>query len=137
MASKEAFWEGLPSTTSYTVTSFVMLMFCWNVRGINDPDKQQRFKDWCHRHCQIFGCLLETHVLEHNATIVMDHILPGWSLVSKYEHSHIRRIWLVWSSVVSVMVYSQSRQHITCGISWPDRGIDFTITFVYGANLRL
>lgn len=111
-------------------------MFCWNVRGINDPDKQKRFKDCCHRHRPIFGCLLETHVLEHNATNVLNNILPGWNLVANYEYSHIGRIWVVSSTAISVMVYSKSQQHITCGISWHDRGIEFTATFVYGANLR-
>lgn len=34
------------------------------------------------------------------------------------------------------MIYSKSRQQITCGIHWPERNITFSTSFVYGTNLR-
>lgn len=112
-----------------------MLSFCWNIRRIKDLFKQHLFKYWCQIHRPLFVCLLETHVQEPNVSGILNSILPGWRLQANYEHSPLGKLWVVWDHLVSLIVYKVSLQMITCRVSLRNGRYNFTVSFIYVANL--
>ncbi|WZY96943.1 hypothetical protein YC2023_069272 [Brassica napus] len=113
-----------------------MDLFCWNIRGINDPVKRRGFKKWIRKYNPFFGCLIETHVQQEKADSIMKSILPGWSLESNYEFSDIGKLWLVWKPSVQVNVIAKSLQMVTCTVKLPFHSTEIGVSFVYGSNCR-
>lgn len=97
--------------TVSSLYSAIMLMF-WNVRGLNDPQKQKRLKSILRQYNGNLVCLLETHVLEEKSSAIMQSMLAGWNSLEKYEVSPLGRIWLLYDNRVSVSMYKKSSQAI-------------------------
>ncbi|KAK9668501.1 hypothetical protein RND81_13G064900 [Saponaria officinalis] len=58
-----------------------MIIFSWNVRGMNDPLKQQEVLDFLQRNKVDCGAIIETHIKAHSV-----HIVKLSSLLSAAQH---------------------------------------------------
>ena len=114
-----------------------MDLFCWNIRGINDPVKRRGFRKWMRKNKPIFGSLVETHVQLSKSAKVLDSILPGWSFHGNYDHADLGRIWVVWHTSVKVRIISSSRQMTSCVVKLPQINQEFLVSFIYGSNCRI
>ncbi|XP_013617174.1 PREDICTED: uncharacterized protein LOC106323632 [Brassica oleracea var. oleracea] len=112
-----------------------MDIFCWNVRGINDPVKRRGFRKWIRKYNPIFGCLVESHVQQPNSVPVVN-ILPNWSFDDNYDFSDLGKIWVVWKPSVQVKIIAKTLQMITCSVKLPFQTSEFVVSFIYPSNCR-
>lgn len=82
-----------------------MKIFSWNIRGINDCGRQRVVRSWLQSLGSSVGALLETHVQEEKFLRVSGAVAPGWRVDNNYSEAAGGRIWLLWSSNLSVVVY--------------------------------
>ncbi|XP_074288876.1 uncharacterized protein LOC141614023 [Silene latifolia] len=76
-----------------------MIISSWNVRGVNDPLKQQEVLDFLLRHKLDCGALIETHIKADKMSSVYRKIFAKFSLISNYEFHYGGRIWILWNPV--------------------------------------
>lgn len=111
-----------------------MKIFSWNVRGINSSGRQRVVRDWLQNLGSSVGALLETHVQEENLVSILGAVAPGWRYDSNYSEAAGGRIWLLWRSNLSVVVYLKTDQLILCGVLDPAPGNSCTLGFIYARN---
>lgn len=92
-------------------------LFAWNMRGFNQPRKHKAVRGWIQAKRPAIGSFIETRVQEHLAEPIIQSILPGWSHTTNYEYHRLGRIWVVWSSAVTVTILAKSAQQVTCLVS--------------------
>ncbi|CAA7041572.1 unnamed protein product [Microthlaspi erraticum] len=92
-------------------------------------------KAWILNHRPFFGAFTETHVQQGNSRRIESAIPRGWRFFGNFSEVQTARIIVVWDPRVSVVIYSESAQQITCGISLEAENLNFTVTFIYGFNL--
>ncbi|KAG2302208.1 hypothetical protein Bca52824_030859 [Brassica carinata] len=102
--------------------------------GLNSDRRHTMIKDWINIHKPLFGAFLETHILENNNDRVLRAIPPGWKFFGNYQSDASGRIILVWDPRVSVFIYHESAQSVTCGVVIPSDNISITVSFVYAFN---
>uniref|UniRef100_A0A1J3EH56 Endonuclease/exonuclease/phosphatase domain-containing protein n=1 Tax=Noccaea caerulescens TaxID=107243 RepID=A0A1J3EH56_NOCCA len=85
----------------------------------------------------VFGCLLETRVLPEECSTVLFSCLPGWRILTNYDHHHLGRIWFCWSDGVEVTLLFSSAQIITCAVQIPQSGLCFMVSVVYAFNTEI
>lgn len=54
-----------------------MKIFSWNIRGINNLDRQRAVRNWINSSRPSVGTFLETHVREENAISIIQAMVPG------------------------------------------------------------
>lgn len=113
---------------------YIMKVFCWNIRGLNNPSRQRFIRSWIGLNKPVIGSLLETHVSEENAVFVSQSTFPGWRCEFNYNYSELGRIWLVWDPSVSVVCVMKSAQMIVCAVHDPRTNDSFSVAFVYAYN---
>lgn len=111
-----------------------MKLFSWNVRGLNGVGRQRIVRSWLQSLGSSVGALLETHVQEENFLSVLGAVAPGWRVETNYSEVAGGRIWLLWSSSLSVVVYLKTEQLVLCGVYDPATGTNCTVVFVYAHN---
>lgn len=111
-----------------------MKLFSWNVRGTNDLGRRRVVRSWLQNLGSSVGALLETHVQEENFLRVLGAVAPGWRFENNYSEAAGGRIWLLWSSNISVVVYLKTDQMILCGVMDPVSGTNCTMVFIYARN---
>lgn len=111
-----------------------MKLFSWNVRGLNGVGRQRIVRSWLQSLGSSVGALLETHVQEENFLNVLGAVAPGWRVETNYSEVAGGRIWLLWSSSLSVVVYLKTEQLVLCGVYDPATGTNCTVAFVYAHN---
>ncbi|KAL0650948.1 hypothetical protein Bca4012_093639 [Brassica carinata] len=114
-----------------------MKIFSWNVRGLNNNDRQRSIRSWLNNFGSSVGAFLETHVSEENSVQVAVGCLQGWRFESNYSEVAGGRIWLVWDPALSVMVFQKSEQMIICGVFEPETQTSLTVGFVYVYNTEV
>ena len=108
-----------------------MKIFSWNVRGLNNNDRQRSIRSWLNNFSSSVGAFLETHVREENSVQVSAGCLQGWRFDSNYSEIAGGRIWIVWDPVLSVVVFKKSEQMIVRGVFEPETQTALTVGFVY------
>jgi len=68
----------------------------WNVRGLNDPTKQEDVKCFLHKQGVPLVALLETKVRRENVNQVVNKVFGGWQWDTNAEHVPKVRIWVAW-----------------------------------------
>ncbi|KAF3525814.1 hypothetical protein F2Q69_00046782 [Brassica cretica] len=58
-----------------------------------------------------------------------------WKYYGNYEHNDTGRIVNVWDPKVTMFIYNETAQSVTCGVTILSENITLTVTFVYGFNL--
>lgn len=113
----------------------MMKIFCYNIRGLNNYQRQQELKRWVSTCRPSIGGILETHVQCDNAASILARIFPGWRYECNYSPTAENgRIWIVWNPAVSVFIYKKSDQLISCGVFDSFSRQSFSVTFVYARN---
>lgn len=92
-------------------------------------------KEWINIHKPLFGAFLETKLQPSNARRILKAVPRGWKHFGNFGSHNTARIVVVWDPRVSVVVYKESAQVITCGFFLRSENINFTVSFVYGFNL--
>ncbi|XP_074299600.1 uncharacterized protein LOC141630734 [Silene latifolia] len=112
-----------------------MKIASWNIRGGNDPLKQQEALDFLKSHrIDVFG-LLETRVKEKNALKIIRTIFKDYKLVNNYKEHSNGRIWLIWKpSSVTVTPLLYNSQFIHCEALHHATGHRFHVTMIYASN---
>ncbi|XP_074315382.1 uncharacterized protein LOC141651576 [Silene latifolia] len=111
-----------------------MIISSWNIRGFNDPIKQQEVRGYLSRNkVEVFG-LFETRVKQTNfATII--RTFPSYSVLNNYTHHYNGRIWvfldtrrvtLISSSGHDQLIHLELLHHIS--------NKTVHVSFVYGSN---
>ena len=108
---------------------------CWNIRGLNQPQKQQEVARLVHAlNLDVVG-LVETKVKFSNQDIIKNNIFPNWNFITNSQPDFIGRIWVGWNpGKVNVSLLSCSAQMIHVKIDNPDSSISFEASFVYALH---
>lgn len=111
--------------------------FCLNMCGFNKARKHEAVKQWVQQVKSVFGCLLETRVPPGECSIVLSSCLPGWRIITNYDHHPLCRIWFCWSDGVEVTLLFRSAQTVTCAVRIPQSGLCFMVSVVYAFNTEI
>lgn len=114
------------------------MIFSWNVRGLNDRNKQREVSRWITANRICFCGILETCVREQNILGVIRTTLLGWSYDAKYlVEARNGRIVVVWNPVLAVVTYYKSDQLMLCGVFNPLSNTTYSVAFVYAHHTNL
>ncbi|XP_062085381.1 uncharacterized protein LOC133791470 [Humulus lupulus] len=105
----------------------------WNVRGMNNKEKQNYILEFCN-FSKVGVCgLLETKLRGNKIQELMENKFTNWDC---YTSSSIEGwILIVWRrNFVRVIVISKSQQHVHCVVKMFGQVKTFCLTFVYGFN---
>ena len=71
-------------------------IIAWNVRGLNNPNKQEDIR--CFLQSQGVGLagLVETKVKQENMDEVASRLFRGWEWYTNVEFNPKIRIWITW-----------------------------------------
>ncbi|XP_074293269.1 uncharacterized protein LOC141620246 [Silene latifolia] len=95
-----------------------MKICSWNIRGCNDPLKQQEITDflWANK-LDVLG-VLETRIKEKNARKIIKSILNNYSVICNYDRYYNGRIWFIWNPItVTVIPLIYNAQFIHCALT--------------------
>ena len=75
---------------------------CWNVRGFNDPQKQNSVKSVLRKEdVKVFG-LLETKIKRNKFEPVFGKLFEGWECFSNHQWSPLGRICIFFGTPIFV-----------------------------------
>ena len=112
-----------------------MLVGSWNIRGLNDPYKQQEIRALIRRNNLSFLSINETRVREGNSLAIIQHLMPGWLFATNYTHHIGGRIWILWDPnvlLVQVKMITDQLIHVQAMIIQQQRPIE--VSCIYGLN---
>lgn len=109
-------------------------LFFWNIRGLNDPSKHIPFIYWLSSNKLLFGAILESHIKQPSLIPILSNLCPNWRFTSNHLSDPDGRIILIWRDSLKVQVLSQSRQCITCILSFPNNHPVY-YSAIYASNL--
>ncbi|XP_074301215.1 uncharacterized protein LOC141632574 [Silene latifolia] len=107
----------------------------WNVRGLNNVNKQKHLK-WflLQNDVELFG-LLETRVKPSSLNLIASNVCYGWNFVTNISQHPGGRIWILWKgNSVDVEVLEMSEQYIHTKIRLVQTENVFLATFIYAFN---
>ena len=112
-----------------------MLIGCWNIRGLNQPQKQkeivrliQEFK------LDVIG-IIETKVKISNQDKINSNMIPSWKYVTNCQVDTIGRIWIGWNpDKIKLSVLHNTNQIMHVQIENLDLSISFHASFIYGLH---
>lgn len=107
-------------------------IFCWNVRGFNDPIKHRCLRKWIRLNKAHFG----TRVQQHKSIRLLNSSFPNWNFVTNYEHADLGRIWVVWDKSITLSVIFKSNQLIRCVVKMANLEAEVLVNFVYAVNCK-
>ncbi|KAJ9536550.1 hypothetical protein OSB04_un000302 [Centaurea solstitialis] len=109
---------------------------CWNIRGLNAPEKQQEVRSFIRNNGIQLCAVLESHVRLESLKNVCENTFGRWSWISNQAHSEYgTRIIVAWDiSCLDVMVLEVHSQYMHCEVRIRGLSQVLFITFVYGAN---
>lgn len=73
-------------------------LLCWNVRGLNAPNKQKEIKHklLCNKKNVGFVGLVETKIKANNIAKVAGSIFGGWEYCTNHIDHYNGRVWILW-----------------------------------------
>ncbi|KAK9723775.1 hypothetical protein RND81_05G024400 [Saponaria officinalis] len=112
-----------------------MIISPWNVRGMNDPLKQQEVLDFFVRNKVDCGAIIETHIKAHSVNAIKRRFFQRFSLVTNLDFHPGGRLWVLWdSSTVTLRVLQGGAQFLHCSLLHIATQRFFLVTFVYALN---
>ncbi|XP_074299602.1 uncharacterized protein LOC141630737 [Silene latifolia] len=78
-----------------------MIISSWNVRGMNDPLKQQEVLEFLKRNRVDCGALIETHIKVDVARVIHKRKFSSYAMESNYSNHSGGRIWVIWNPAVA------------------------------------
>ncbi|KAK4381002.1 hypothetical protein Sango_3010800 [Sesamum angolense] len=104
---------------------------CW---GLNRRDHQVAVRDLVSEFRLHFIALLETRVLQSNATRIQSGVLSRWRWFVDYAGPG-NRIWIAWNDeFIDVDILNVDSQYVHCRVHFHELHEIILITVVYGAN---
>ncbi|XP_062104315.1 uncharacterized protein LOC133815494 [Humulus lupulus] len=105
----------------------------WNVRGVNNKNKQDSVLEFCSLNKIGVGALLETKLKDNKIKGMMMNKFSSWDY---YNSPTIEgRLLIIWrKSFVRVIVIAESSQFVHCYVKMSGQEEAFYVTFVYGLN---
>ncbi|XP_062089172.1 uncharacterized protein LOC133795731 [Humulus lupulus] len=105
----------------------------WNVRGVNNKNKQNFVLEFCSLNKIGVGALLETKLKDNKIKEMMMNKFSSWDY---YSIPTIEgRLLIIWrKSFVKVIVLAESSQFAHCYVKMSGQEEACCITFVYGLN---
>ena len=112
-----------------------MLIYCWNVRGLNNPLKQHEVVSLM-KKLKIDVCgLLETKLSLPRLVNFYNFRLKQWKYISNANVSNVARVVVLWNpNTVHVELIDVSAQGIHVHICCLANHYRFATTFVYRYN---
>ncbi|XP_048496446.1 uncharacterized protein LOC125495695 [Beta vulgaris subsp. vulgaris] len=110
-------------------------VLAWNVRGVNNPKKQQEVKAFLHKHVVGLVGLLETKVKAIHLGDLYHKVFQGWCFSSNTSYHPGGRIVLAWKpGIFHVNIIKATSQLMHCFIEPMSKVHSFYCTFVYAFN---
>ncbi|XP_074270956.1 uncharacterized protein LOC141594869 [Silene latifolia] len=111
-----------------------MIISSWNIRGLNDPIKQQEIKGYLVKNkVEVFG-LLETRVKITNSAAIIRNF-PFYSVLNNYSHHYNGRIWVFLDSRKITLLNSRFHdQLIHLHLLHHFSNQTIFVTMIYGSN---
>ncbi|KAK9705648.1 hypothetical protein RND81_07G073300 [Saponaria officinalis] len=112
-----------------------MIFSSWNIRGLNDPLKQQEVMSLL-QHCRIdvLG-LVETRVKLRRSEGIIKGRFPAYQVICNYDSHSNGRIWVLGrKSSVHLEVLAPSSQFVHTKVTHLTIRACFFATVVYGSN---
>ncbi|KAJ9536637.1 hypothetical protein OSB04_un000186 [Centaurea solstitialis] len=109
---------------------------CWNIWGLNAPDKQMEVSSFIRNNGIHLCAILETHVRAESLHSICDRTFGRWKWVSNCAQSEYgTRIIISWDvSCLDVMVLEAHGQFMHCEVRIRGVTEGLFVSFVYGAN---
>lgn len=106
----------------------------WNVRGLNNTNKQAKVRAMIVSHNIRMFSLLETRVKARFGKMYLS-VCPNWCFYSNHAHHQNGRIIVAWMpNSFSVNILYSSAQLVHCEVHVPNSQKEFSLTFIYGVN---
>ncbi|KAL3716688.1 hypothetical protein ACJRO7_008301, partial [Eucalyptus globulus] len=106
-----------------------------HVRGLGDPVKQAKVRNFVRSNNLCCVGIIETKISSVASISVASTLLPGWSWVNNYSHSHKGRIWVGWNPRdVDFLVNAVSVQAIHGRLLWLVSGKILFLSVVYAEH---
>ncbi|KAG2304779.1 hypothetical protein Bca52824_033430 [Brassica carinata] len=99
-----------------------------------DPTKHRPFISWLNTSKPIFRVLIETHIKLPLLDPILSSLCPSWKFTPNHSVDPDGRIFLVWRDTIGVQILSQSRQCLTCRLSFPNHQ-PVIYSAIYTSNL--
>lgn len=108
----------------------------WNIRGLNETNKQRVVRELIGREGLDICGILETKVASKKLVKICDKVFGNWRWISNIRSCRGRtRIILGWNSdVVNVDVLDHTDQVMHCFIRQIPTGLEMFCSFVYASN---
>ncbi|XP_039158524.1 uncharacterized protein LOC120288534 [Eucalyptus grandis] len=104
-------------------------------RGLGDPVKQDDVRNFVRSNNLCCVGIIETKISSAASISVALALLPGWSWVNNYSHSHKGRIWVGWNPRdVDFLVNAVSVQAIHSRLLWLVSGKVLFLSVVYAEH---
>ncbi|KAJ8419442.1 hypothetical protein Cgig2_014343 [Carnegiea gigantea] len=108
---------------------------CWNIRGLNWPNKQEDLRVFMQQKQIGLMGLLETKIKEKNVTHIANKLFPDWHWCHNFHLNPKGRIWVCWKPrVYHLQVLATTAQLLHCKVHHIESKKHFFLTFVYGFN---
>ncbi|KAJ9536472.1 hypothetical protein OSB04_un000353 [Centaurea solstitialis] len=109
---------------------------CWNIRGLNSPEKQREVKSFLRDHNINLFAVLESHLSSESVVSVVSNVFGRWMWVSNQSVSlHGTRIIIAWDAdFMDVMVLESHAQFMHCEIRLHGDMHSWFCSVAYGAN---
>lgn len=105
----------------------------WNIRGLNNPNKQKEIKKMIQELKVGLCCLLETKVRNEKFGEVYNNMLKDWCIASNFTYCKEGRISIAWlSDFFQVHILYTHPQHFHIQVKNIALNFLFHCTFVYG-----
>ncbi|KAJ9536694.1 hypothetical protein OSB04_un000167 [Centaurea solstitialis] len=128
--------EGKQSRQRRKVFFLMLKAACWNIRGLNAPEKQREVKSFLRVNEINLFAVLESHLSSQALGSVVNNVFNRWAWVSNQSVSlHGTRIIVAWnSSFMDVVVIDMHAQFLHCEIRLRGVAQPWLCSFVYAAN---
>lgn len=112
-------------------------VLCWNIRGLNNNNKQYDVKHYIHKFAFGVVSLLKTKIKAKNLGLLYHKVFRGWCFTSNSSKHDGGRIVLAWKpGSFQVTISKVTPQMILCYLQPLSGRQGFYSTFIYAFNER-
>ncbi|KAL9237086.1 hypothetical protein vseg_011674 [Gypsophila vaccaria] len=111
-----------------------MILSSWNIRGLNDPLKQQELSRLLLLNKIDCCAVVETKIKAHKVKSIAAKF-KGFFVVTNNDAHDQGRIWVLWKLVaLSLTMFFSSAQLLHCRMTGLFQPFSFDVSFVYGLH---
>lgn len=126
---------GLVQIPPYPMT--MVNIICWNVRGLNNPNKQRDVALFYRENKGGLCVLVETKIKKECETEKLSSMFIGWKTFVNHDSHHYARICFLWDdSLFLVDIMNETDQVVHSRVTIKRTGQVFHFSAVYGFNIK-